>query len=280
MTESVFSNDTLQHLNEQQWRRLGLSQTFDRLLVQEAGARPAPSGDVQARISANLGGGAAKFLALTFDKLVKDLCRRSVLRVDAGNLGLHHDFAGRLGQLLEAEERGDSRVDPTPGITLADVVRLGEEREKRAKEKPVRAKAAPKPARPAGETPRTRKSAKEKAAAAAAAPAAPAPVAAPQLAEATPNSQLFTSRNVNKLLDSLDTGPLLKDQIRERLALRGTDFERFLHIAGALELTRITRDDQVELHWKGRQLVRTEAAERRIVLIDLVKELRDRAEGE
>jgi len=272
VTEMVFSDDTLQHLNEQHWRRLGLSQTFDRLLVQEAGARPAPSGDVQARISAHLGGGAAKFLALTFDKLVKDLCRRTVLRVDAGTLGLHQDFAGRLGQLLEAEERGDSRVDPTPGVTLADVVRLTEEREKRAKERPVRAPRAPKP-KTGTETPRTRKGAK-------AAPAAAAPVvpAAPEMAAATPNSQLFTSRIVNKLLDSLDTGPLLKEQVRDRLVLRGTDFERFITVAGHLELTRVTRDDMVELHWRGRELVKTAAAERRVVLIELVKQLRDRAE--
>ena len=134
----VLTDETLQQLNEQHWRRLGLSQTFDRLVVHEVAIRPAPPADVQDRISAGLGGGAAKFLALTFDKLVKDLCRRGVLQVADGGLRLHAVFDDRLRQLIEAEERGDSRVDPTPGVTLADVVRQVEEREKKAKERPAR----------------------------------------------------------------------------------------------------------------------------------------------
>ncbi|MCA9524915.1 MAG: hypothetical protein KC549_01300 [Myxococcales bacterium] len=272
----VLTDETLQQLNEQHWRRLGLSQTFDRLVVHEVAIRPAPPADVQDRISAGLGGGAAKFLALTFDKLVKDLCRRGVLQVADGGLRLHAVFDDRLRQLIEAEERGDSRVDPTPGVTLADVVRQVEEREKKAKERPARVR---KPAAKAGsETPRTRKGAKTPAAEAAPAPAPAAVVEAPR--EATPASQLFTSRTINRLLDSLDTGPLLKDQVRERLALRPADFGRFLEVTGALELTRISRDEMIELHWRGRELVKTAAAERRIVLIDVVRQLRERAESD
>ncbi|MEZ4467434.1 MAG: hypothetical protein R3F60_26100 [bacterium] len=273
----VLTDEVLQQLNEQHWRRLGLSQTFDRLVVHEVAIHPAPPADVQARISARLGGGAAKFLALTFEKLIKDLARRGVLQLADGSLRLHGVFDERLRQLIEAEERGDSRVDPTPGVTLADVVQRAEEREKKAKERPARVRKAP--AKPGPETPRTRKGAKAAPAAAPEPVAAPAPVVeAPR--EATPISQLFTSRTINKLLDSLDTGPLLKDQVRDRLALRPTDFGRFLEVTGALELTRISRDDMIELHWRGRELVKTAAAERRIVLIDVVRQLRERAESD
>ena len=68
--------------------------------------------------------------------------------------------------------------------------------------------------------------------------------------------------------------------MRERLALRPADFGRFLEVTGALELTRISRDEMIELHWRGRELVKTAAAERRIVLIDVVRQLRERAESD
>ena len=78
-------------LNDHLWRRLGVTETFERLLVEAAGVQPGPSADVAAYASRNLSGGAARFWELSWNKLERDLCRKRVLIVRS-NGALHDEF--------------------------------------------------------------------------------------------------------------------------------------------------------------------------------------------
>ena len=53
--------EDLQALDDQKWRRLGITQTFDRLLVASAACHPGPPAEVIQHASKGLTGGAAKF---------------------------------------------------------------------------------------------------------------------------------------------------------------------------------------------------------------------------
>jgi hypothetical protein len=46
-----------------------------------------------------------------------------------------------------------------------------------------------------------------------------------------------------------------------------------------LQVTRVSKDNLVDLHWRGRELVRTTSVDRRMTVLDLVKELRTKADG-
>lgn len=264
--------ETIGRLDDQQWRRLGITQTFERLLVEAAATSPGPVRQVRDSVGSQLGGGAAKFWELSFDQLKKDLARRGILQEAAGELGLQGDFADRLQRLANDMQHGVSRVEPTPGVTLEDLLQKTKEREDRDKaarqrrERAARAEAGP----------RKRKGqAAEEAPAAAPAPPPPQEPARPRIA---PPNKLFTSQKLNRLLDCLDGTNLLKSQLKERIDLAGADLDHFLEITNALEVTRMSRDDMVELHWKGRELARTSSVDRRMALIDLVRELRAHAE--
>ncbi len=290
MTEPlVIDAEGLATLNDQHWRRLGITQTFDRLLVEAAATRPGQPADIRGAVAESLSGGAAKFWDLSFTSLTKDLTRRGVL-ASGERVQLAAEFGERLNRLLTDLAEGTSHVDPTPGVTLEAVLDKAKKREEAAKaakaQRPrtraasPRAKAEPKES---AATPRKRSTemststtpdAKPTAAAAAAPAARPAPRAA---APRTPSSKLFTSLKLNRLLDSLDNAQLLRVQLGERLKLTGRDLARFLHVTNATEITRVT-GEMVELHWKGRELARTASIDRRMVLIDLVPELRSRDE--
>ena len=90
--------------------------------------------------------------------------------------------------------------------------------------------------------------------------------------------KLFTSIRVNRLLDHLDNTTLSTTQLGSRLELRSMELNRFLTVTNELNITRVTRDDLVELYWRGRELARTADADRRMTLLALVKELRAAAE--
>ena len=79
---------------------------------------------------------------------------------------------------------------------------------------------------------------------------------------------------MNRLLDRLDNSTLSKTQLSSRLDLTGSAFERFMDVCEACELIRTVRTDLVELHWRGREFARTADANRRMAVLDLVKELR------
>ncbi|MCB9521923.1 MAG: hypothetical protein H6702_00915 [Myxococcales bacterium] len=279
----VVAAERLAELNDQHWRRLGITQTFDRLLVEAAATTPGNPEHVRDAVSRGLSGGAEKFWELSFPGLVKDLARRGVVtRGEA--VHLEADFHERLSRMLDDLAEGASHVEPTPGVTLEDVLEKAKRREEAAKAvrpKRPRAPAAPRsasePKKASAATPRKRTPAADEAPPprAAAAPARRAPAAAPR----TPSSKLFTSLKLNRLLDSLDNAQLLRSQLARRVDLSGEDLERFLTVTAALEITRVD-GQMVELHWKGRELARTSNVDRRMVLIDLVRDLRARADDE
>ena len=86
--------------------------------------------------------------------------------------------------------------------------------------------------------------------------------------------KLFTSNRLNRLLDHLDDTRLTVSQIAKRLDLAGRGLEAFLEVINEVQITRVSRDNIVELHWRGRELVRTVGVDRRLAVLDLVKELR------
>lgn len=292
MTEpAIIPAERMNQLTDQLWRRLGLSETFDRLVVRQVASEPGASADLLAQASAGMGAGAAKFFGLTFDKLIDTLTRKEVLQIADGILQLTPAFAERIERAIEDEEQGVSRVEPTPGVTIDDLKRRGVERAQRESSTArgrgathSRAAAAQaKVARIKSTQPRARRASKDKAEAGprVATPAArrPTPVrSAMAPPRETPAKELFNSRKLNRLLDSLDA-PLFKDQVGRKLELRGADLDRFLEITAAVELVRLVHDDMVELHWRGRELARTRDGDRRMALVGIVQELRDRCDG-
>lgn len=267
--------EQLAQLNDQSWRRLGITQTFDRLLVDAAAEQPGPVDAVRDHAGRKLTGGAAKFWQLSFPQLKKDLCRKRVLAENDGTLSLHAEFADRMTRILADLAEGASRVEPTPGVTLEQVLEKSARREATAKlAKTTRSsRPAAKKTPKVDATPTTRAGA---ASGTGLEPSAPAPATPAQTK--TPASKLFTSLKINKMLDHLDNTTLSKPQLANRLELRTSDIDRFLESTTTLDLTRVSRDGLVELHWKGREHARTSGADRRMLVIDLVKELR--AQGE
>ena len=107
----VFSNLQLQSSG-------GITQTFDRLLVEATASNPGAPAEVQSVAGRALQGGAAKFWEMSFPQIKKDLCRRGVLAESTGSLTLADDFADKLSRLIHDVDEGVSRVEPTPGVTL------------------------------------------------------------------------------------------------------------------------------------------------------------------
>lgn len=288
MSETVVIDpETLSKLDDQLWRRLGITQTFDRLLVEATASHPGAPAEVQSIAGRALQGGAAKFWEMSFPQIKKDLCRRGVLAESTGNLSLANDFADKLSRLIHDVDEGVSRVEPTPGVTLDDVMKKAAEREEKEK---ARKSSARKPrarkASTTSATPRKRSGAKsdDAADAAEAHEASQAKVAASSrpepAARVAPPNKLFTTIKVNKLLDHLDNTTLARSQLGQRLELSGANLERFLEVTGALDITRMESDDLVQLHWRGRELAQTSSADRRMTVHDLVRELRKHALGE
>lgn len=275
----VFDPDALAQFDDQQWRRLGVTQTFDRLLVEATATRPGAPGDVCEHAGRNLAGGAKKFWELSFPQMKRDLMRKRVLAEAGGALTLHPDFAERVERLLHDIETSASHVEPTPGVTLEELNARAAERDRQAKAaRRTRTRSATTGTRQAsGESRATPK--KRPAAQPGATPdptaislAAPAPTPTPTVA---PPKKLFTTRTVNTLLDRLDNTALSKVQLGGRIGLRGADLDRFLEVTGQLDITRFKRDDLVELHWEGRKMAKTSGGDRRMAIIGLVEKLRE-----
>ncbi len=293
MTEPVaLDPQILATLNDQLWRRVGITQTFDRLLVEAVVLHPGPIPGVRQAAGKNLAGGAAKFYEMSFPQLMRDLIKRTVLLEKNATLSLHPSFIEKIRQVLAGQAAGQSHVEPTPGMTIEGLQALADqraEREKLAKaqrvrEAPEKAPKAPKgtTTRKSGTEPRKRASTASPAAEEAASPGssggtpASATPAAPPTPHRTAVHTLFTSLRINKLLDVLDTGSMNHDQLAGRLDLNKRDLERFLSVADALGLTRLN-GPLIELHWQGRELAKTTAADRRVKVTDYVKMLRDKA---
>lgn len=278
----VFDPESLALLDDQQWRRLGVTQTFDRLLVDAAATAPGAAEAVRDHAGRALAGGAAKFWELSFPQMKRDLVRKRILAEDGGQLALHPDFADRIQRLLHDIETQASHVEPTPGVTLEELNARAAERDrqtKAAKRARSRTSGASTRSRSAGQSAPKKRPAAEKAAAAQPDPTAialSAPKPKPTRTVAPPK-KLFTTRTVNTLLDRLDNTALNKSQLGGRIGLRGADLERFLEVTGQLEITRFKRDDLVELHWEGRKLAKTSGGDRRMAIIGLVEQLRDAA---
>ncbi len=278
MTEAVtIEASTLSVLNDQMWRRLGVTQTFDRLLIEAAARSPGPIAGVREAAGRTLQGGAAKFYEMTFPQIQRDLIKRSLLAEKGGQLSLDPAFAERVRRMVHDHSSGASRVQPTPGVTIESIEESKEKRAEREKAQKSATRKAPadkaaKAAKTPG-TPKKRASSKGEGA---------APPVVPSEAESAPQrrisaNDLFTSQRVNKLLECLDTGSLNVEQLGSRLGLGGNDLQRFLAVSEAEGLTR-PNATMVELHWKGRELARTQSADRRVVVMDTVKLLRDRAQ--
>ncbi len=274
----AIEQERLQQLNDQLWRRLGITQTFDRLLVEVTAGQPGPVNDVRDNVAESLAEGAAKFWAMSFANIKKDLCRRKVLAESDGAIHLHEDFAERLERILHDMDEGVSHVEPTPGMTLEEVQARTQEREEREKaEKATRSRTTTPTARVsrASATPKKRRSGEEEAVPARPRPKTPAAAAAPLDPVA-----IFTSKRINDLLDRLQAGALYKNQLASKLGLGTRELERFVEVAANLELVRLTRDDMVELHFKGREYSITSGVDRRTTVRKLVAETRAAAEAE
>jgi hypothetical protein len=287
LTEPVaLDPQILASLNDQLWRRVGITQTFDRLLVEAVVLHPGPIPGVRQAAGKNLTGGAAKFYEMSFPQLMRDLIKRGVLVEKNALLAVHPGFVEKIRQVLAGQAAGQSHVEPTPGMTIEGLQVLADlraEREKlakaqRAREAPEKSEKATKSAK--GAT--TRKSSAEPRKRASSSTttdegsAAPAPAAPAPAVHRTAAHTLFTSLRINKLLDVLDTGSMNHDQLGGRLDLNKRDLERFLSVADALGLTRLN-GPLIELHWQGRELAKTTAADRRVKVTDYVKMLRDKA---
>ena len=263
-------------LTDKIWRRVGVTQSFEILLVKAALTNPGTPTDVANIAGQQLSGGAARFWDLSREQLQRDLCRRRILILQGSTLQAHTDFAEKLTEVLAAHEAGVSRVEPTPGVTLEDVLRASEERERAAARRSTssRAKKTPKPKNQSSQLAKPQKRA-----------AAPildplgAPVPAPAVTTApvappTPAKKMYTSNRVNRLLDHLDDTTLSTIQLGRRLEMNTSQLTTFLEQTNALQVTRVSKDNLVDLHWRGRELVRTTSADRRMTVLNLVKELR------
>ncbi len=278
MVPSVtISAEDMKLLTEQHWRRLGITQTFDRLLVHAAATNPASAEEVRDFAGKSMGEAAARFWQMSFPDTRKDLCRRAVLAEAEGILGLEPAFAERVTRMFDELKSGQSHVAPTSGLTVEEVVARQKARADRdqpapkAKPRP-RAASTPNRTRRADATPKTRSA--ERPQPTLARPAAPAPLPVRGL----PPTKLFTNKRLNTMLDRLDAGALLRSQLASRLALGATDLLAFLKGTDGLELTRETRGDMVELHFGGRELAKLSGGDRRMGLIQAVKSLRANAE--
>jgi hypothetical protein len=271
----VFEPSQIDPLTDQHWRRLGITQTFERLLVESAAVLPGERGQVRDHAGRNLKGGAAKFWEMSFPQILRDLQRRGVLSGD-DTLGLAPDFADRLREILDQEASESSHVSPTPGVTLEEIqLRAAERdaREKTTKKTSTRsstasrknsssaADVAPTVRRDSGES-ETRARQRN----------------APAQRRETPANELFNSTRVNRLLDSLEAGSISHEQLGRKLKIGSHDLQRFLQVTHDLGLTRGGADGElIQLHWQGRELARTSTGDRRMAVIATVKSLREKA---
>ncbi|MEE2789636.1 MAG: hypothetical protein VX589_20015 [Myxococcota bacterium] len=284
MAETAMSvADQFGYLDDQLWRRLGVTETFERLLVEAAGVHPGVASEVAAYAARNLSGGAARFWDLSWEKIKRDLCRKRVLIESHENLGLHTEFAARLARIIEKQLSGVSHVAPTPGATVESIMeqaKAREEAEKRASQSKRRAAThSPGKTKPAAKPIKRSSSASEALGFVSTPVETKRSVSVGSGGDISPKT-LFTSNRVNRLLDHLDNATLSTSQLGGRLKLSSAQTRHFLTVTNTLEITRVTRDELVELYWRGRELARTVDADRRMTVLALVKELRTAADDQ
>ncbi len=267
-----------QNVDHSIWKKLGITQAFDLLLVKACLQMPGTVEELKIRAGEQLTGGALKFWEMSFSELVRDLTRQQVLEKEGEVLGLHPGFGERLRRAQETFEQQVSRVVLDENATLEAIEARAEARAARITQTKKTKKKAP--SRPPMVGPVKRATTSE--------PVTddtlglptktpqniPKAVVQPIRAELTPAKKVFTSIRMNRLLDRLDNSTLSKSQLSSRLDLIGPDFDRFLAVCEQCELIRIVRTDLVELHWRGQEFARTADADRRMAVLDLVKELR------
>ena len=277
MAEAYAVDSTrVQAMDDQLWRRVGVTQAFEILLVEAALVSPALPADVSKTASQKLSGGAARFWDLSVAQLQRDLCRRRILALTDGQLQAHPEFVEKLERVLDSHEQGVSRVAPTPGVTTEQVLKEAEARAKQDAQKKASAKrkpkASPTPKSSVSATPRKRQSNEDETVTTI---KTVATKSVTMSASQVDYKKLFTSNRLNRLLDHLDDTRLTVSQIAKRLDLAGRGLEAFLEVINEVQITRVSRDNIVELHWRGRELVRTVGVDRRLAVLDLVKELRE-----
>ena len=275
--------EDLKALDDQKWRRLGITQTFDRLLVASAACHPGPPLEVVQHASEGLSGGAAKFWDLSVAKIQQDLIRRRVLVLSSSVLSLHDEFHERAIKLLKEIEDGVSHVAPTPGANLEEIMERGRQRElQKSKTSSSRSGTSRKPKkRESALAKPVKRTADRSGITDAQSPANKAPAMAghSEGTTATAAPKLFTSLRMNRLLDHLDHAKLSTKQLGERLDMKTNEMSLFLKATDALDITRVSKDSLVDLHWRGRDLARTSDAERRMELHSVVRELRAHTEA-
>ncbi|MGB0648300.1 MAG: hypothetical protein ACPGQS_14040 [Bradymonadia bacterium] len=268
------------------WKKLGITQAFDLLLVKACYSSPSTPVELRTQIGASLASGAQKFWDMSFQELTRGLKRQEVLIEHDALLKLHPNFIERLDRAVDTVSSGKSRVAPTEGVSLETIearakareLRAEREREAKAKSRTTSRTAHVRPAKrpqasddpdPLGHQIDAPKST----------PIQPPPVVSTTPPK-SPAKKLFTSIRLNRLFDRLEHAPLSVKQLTSKLDLNTTEMETFLAVCEAAELIRIIRSDLVELHWRGRDYARTADADRRMSVLSLVKELRSAFEGE
>ena len=272
------------NIDRSTWKRLGITQAFDLLLVKACLEAGGTEEDLKCRAGRELSGGALKFWEMSFSELVRDLTRQDILLKEDDILGLHPDFSDRLTRTQQHFEEQVSRVVLNENVSLEQIEARAKARAARAtkpKAKSVTSSSRASRVGPAKRAAVVDPSGTEDLSAPSAA-ATDQASGSTSILNATPRHssgpkapvKIFTSIRMNRLLDRLDNSSLSKNQLGTRLDLSGSGLERFFHVCEANDLIRIVRSDFVELHWRGREFARTADAERRMAVLGLVKELR------
>jgi hypothetical protein len=266
------------------WKKLGVTQTFDLLLVKACLEAPGAPAELCTRIASQLTGGGQKFWEMSFQELARNMKRQEVLDENEGLLVIHSQFQERLVRAVETFSSGDSRVTPSEGVSLESLEARTKARELRAERDKERKKAAKAPPRQAQIKPTKRAVAPDIAdplGLEAVKPLVREPKPVPTTAPVEPQEaiikKIFTSIRLNRLFDRLEHSTLSIKQLSEKLDLGSSQVDQFLSVCESADLIRIVRTDLIELQWRGREYARTADAERRMGLLSLVKELRSSA---
>lgn len=286
MTNQDVTTPQIDHsdINRAVWKKLGVTQAFDLLLVQACLNSPGAPTELCARIGESLSGGAQKFWEMSFQELTRNMQRQEVLHDNEGILELHPEFQAKLNRAIEKFSSGSSRVTPAEGVSLESLEARTKSRELRAQREKERKKAAKTPTRQAQIKPSKRAVAVEPLDPLGHEAVKPAPrvqptaVAAPVESEEYLIKKTFTSIRLNRLFDRLEHSTLSIKQLSDKLDLGSSQVDRFLKVCESADLIRIVRTDLIELQWRGRDYARTVDAERRMGVLSLVKELRSSAQ--
>ena len=273
------------------WKKLGVTQTFDLLLVKACLQAPGTPAELCNRVASTLTEGAKKFWEMSFQELIRSLKRQEILDVEEDQLVLHSQFLQKLTRAMETFSSGESRVVPSEGVSIESLEArtkaraLRAEREKERKKAEKAAKSGKLSERRAQIRPAKRAAAIEKSdplGQEAVTPIArepkPIPTASTAESQALMIKKTFTSIRLNRLFDRLEHSTLSIKQLSEKLDLGSNQVDRFITVCASADLIRIVRTDLIELQWRGREYARTVDAERRMGVLSLVKELRSTAQ--